>query len=112
MKTKLLEKRRKAEPVEQPQAGGCRGCRRELGLRGQAAPSRSSSLCVSFTDLLSLSHCPSNDSGAELPLREAGHESHPNGIPVIVGRDPGSQPDPALLPLPSPTLAGSSGAGQ
>lgn len=51
---------------------------------GQAgsAPSHPSSLCVSFTDLLSLSHCPSNDSGALLPLCRARHEPHPNGIPV------------------------------
>lgn len=92
-------------------AHGSWGCRQ----RGQMATSHPSSLRVSFTDLLSLSHCPSNDSGAELPLRGARHESHPNGIPVTAGIAPGSQVYPALLPLPPacllpPTLAGSSGA--
>lgn len=84
------------------------GCRQ----RGQTATSRPSSLRVSFTDLPSLSHCPSNDSGAELPPRGARHESHPNGIPVTAGITPGSQVYPALLPLLHPSPAGSSGAGQ
>lgn len=88
-------------------ARGSWGCRQH----GQMATSCPSSLRVSFTDLLSLSHCPSNDSGAELPLCRARHESHPNGILVTAGIAPGSQVRPALLPLP-PTLAGSSGAGQ
>lgn len=88
-------------------ARGSWGCRQH----GQMATSCPSSLRVSFTDLLSLSHCPSNDSGAELPLCRARHESHPNGILVTAGIAPGSQVCPALLPVP-PTLAGSSGAGQ
>lgn len=109
-------KRSKAKLVEPPQAGSCRlwpRCRQ----RGQMATSRPSSLRVSFTNLLSLSHCPSNDRGAELPLHGARHEPHPNGIPVTAGVAPGSQVYPALLPLlPAsllpPAPAGSSGAGQ
>lgn len=62
-----------------------------LEQRGQMATPSPGSLRVSFTDLLSLSHCPSKDSGAEL-LRGARHESHPNGIPGIA---PGSQVHPA-----------------
>lgn len=67
------------------------------------------SLCVSFTDLLSLSHCPSKDSRVEL-LRGARHESHPNGIPVTAGIAPGSQVHPASASCLPPTLQGSSGA--
>lgn len=49
-------------------------------------------------DLLSLSHCPSNDSGARPPLCGARHEPHPNGIPVTAGTAPGSPGAPCLLP--------------
>lgn len=80
-----------------------------LEQRGQMATSCPGSLCVSFTDLLSLSHCPSKDSRAEL-LRGARHESHPNGIPVTAGIAPSSQAHPASPTRLPPTLEGSSGA--
>lgn len=92
-KAKPLGKKSEAGPVE---AAGC-------GQRGQTATSHPSCLPVSFTDLLALSHCPSNDSTAELPLRGVRHELHPNGILVTAGVAPGSQVCPVLLP--PPTLA-------
>lgn len=81
--------------------------------RGQAgsAPSHPSSLRVSFTASLSLSHCPSNDSGALLPPCRATHEPHPNGIPVTAQVHPACcqhRKTPRASPPRSPAAFGAS----